>query len=262
MKHLSGSLGEFGPVDSPQAQLDRIRQDEQRRASSWACQSKTIFLNYTELYYAPHVSARKKATRTRAGRTCGGLGVNSACTRRPCDLRTRLKLCFVRLEWNVNVQSSVFTSAPYAIPVLAGLGWAELGWAELGRAKLSLSRWHSQRTVKMPAWEASILHSFKQLLKLMTHCQVHHAIRRNKQARRRRRSLIANGGVQVMRSHGSQGVGELIVLSFPPDPHFVSVRSPSYKRVQLPVGTVDSGLHRTGCWKWRERQLVRGQRSL
>lgn len=39
MRHLSGIVGELCPVDSPRGWLDRIRQDEQRRASRQACES-------------------------------------------------------------------------------------------------------------------------------------------------------------------------------------------------------------------------------
>lgn len=120
----------------------------------------------------------------------------------------------------------------------------------------------------MPAWESSISHSLEQLLKLMTHCQARRAIRCNKQAviylQRRRRSFMASGGAQVMRAHGSQGVSELIVLSLPPDPLFVSVRSPAhfflyYISVQLRVvGAADSGLHRAVCWKRRRKTTCQG----
>lgn len=120
----------------------------------------------------------------------------------------------------------------------------------------------------MPAWESSISHSLEQLLKLMTHCQARRAIRCNKQAviylQRRRRSFMASGGAQVMRAHGSQGVSELIVLSLPPDPLFVSVRSPAHfflYYVSVPlrvVGAADSGLHRAVCWKRRRKTTCQG----
>lgn len=154
----------------------------------------------------------------------GGGGANRTClrSREPRDQRARLKLRFERRPYK--------TACLHQL--LAPLRDEQPGRAESVQVRLRFHGDSGKGLWKCPAWESSILHSLEQLLKLMTHCQARRAIRCNKQAvgylQRRRRSFMASGGVQVMRAHGSQGVSELIVLSLPQDPLFVSVNSPAH----------------------------------